>query len=78
MKAHTPQFQALPWGLLWEFLLITSALGTSAGLGFGAAITLNRPIEPGGTVLHSEQSFPPRQDWPIGQTVEPISQDKNF
>lgn len=51
-------------GFLLEFLLITSAIATSAGIGFGAAIRLNRPEEPGSTILHSEQSFPPRQDWP--------------
>lgn len=74
MKVKKNQTRTIPWGLFWEFLLLTSALGTSAGLGFGAAITLNRPVEPGGTILHSEQSFPPRQDWPIGPTVGTISQ----
>ncbi len=74
MKSQIPQRRTIPWGLLGEFLLLTSALGASAGLGFGAAITLNRPVEPGGTILHSEQSFPPRQDWPIGQSVDTISQ----
>lgn len=52
-------------GFLLEFLLITSALATSAGAGFGVALRLNRPEQPGSTILHSEQSFPPRQDWPV-------------
>ncbi|WP_013322027.1 hypothetical protein [Gloeothece verrucosa] len=52
------------WFLL-EFLVLTSAVATSAGVGFGVALRLNRPIEAGSTILHSEQSFPPRQDWPM-------------
>lgn len=52
-------------GFLLEFLFLTSAIATSAGAGFGVALRLNRPEQPGSTILHSEQSFPPRQDWPI-------------
>ena len=55
-----------PWLFILEFLLITNAIAISAGLGFGTALRLNRPEEPGSTILHSEQSFPPRQDWPVG------------
>ena len=56
-----------PWLLILEFLLITNAIAIAAGVGFGAALRLNRPQESGSTILHSEQSFPPRQDWPVGE-----------
>lgn len=52
-----------PWLFILEFLLITNAIAIAAGLGFGAALRLNRPEEPGATMLHSDQSFPPRQDY---------------
>ena len=58
---------ARPWLFLLEFLLITKAIAIAAGVGFGAALRLNRPQESGSTILHSEQSFPPRQDWPVGE-----------
>ncbi|ACK64297.1 hypothetical protein PCC8801_0193 [Rippkaea orientalis PCC 8801] len=74
MKFSNTSYQGGSWGSLWQFLLITSAVATSAGLGFGAALSLNRPAEAGGTILHSDQSFPPRQDWPIGETVDTMSQ----
>ncbi|MEM8781164.1 MAG: hypothetical protein AAGF26_20395 [Cyanobacteria bacterium P01_G01_bin.49] len=66
MKLAKSPIQSRPWLFILEFLLITSAVSTSAGLGFGVALRFNRPVEPGGTALHSDQSFPPRQDWPIG------------
>ncbi len=56
-----------PWLFILEFLLITNAVAIAAGVGFGAALRLNRPQESGATILHSEQSFPPRQDWPVGK-----------
>jgi hypothetical protein len=55
-------------GFLLQFLLMTSAIALSAGVGFGAAIrfsdveTLGNP-----KASLSPQSFPPRQDWPISQ-----------
>ena len=57
-----------PWLFILEFLLITNAIAIAAGVGFGAALRLNRPQESGATILHSEQSFPPRQDWPVGES----------
>jgi serine/threonine protein kinase len=50
--------------LLLRALLMTGAIAASAGLGFGFAIRINGPREPGSTILHTEQSFPPRSDWP--------------
>ncbi|HAC63220.1 MAG TPA: hypothetical protein DCF68_06675 [Cyanothece sp. UBA12306] len=73
MKLSNSSGQTRRQGFLREFLLVTSAMATAAGLGFGAALSLNRPVEPGGTILHSDQSFPPRQDWPIGATVDTVS-----
>ncbi len=58
------QRQSVGWFL--EVILITSAIAASAGVGFGAALRFNRPAESGSTLLHSDQSFPPRQDWPVG------------
>lgn len=67
MKLAQSRKKSRPWLFIIEFLLITSAISTAAGLGFGAALRFNRPEEPGGTVFHSDQAFPPRQDWPIGR-----------
>ncbi len=52
-------------GFWRECLLLTSAIAIAAGIGFGAAIRFHRPAQAGSTFLHSEQSFPSRQDWPI-------------
>jgi hypothetical protein len=69
-QSHTSRHSHRRLGFLLEFLFLTSAIATSAGIGFGAAIRLNRPEEPGSTILHSEQSFPPRQDWPVSDSVK--------
>jgi serine/threonine protein kinase len=55
-------------------LLLTSAIATAAGIGFGLAIRLQSPTEPGSTFLHTEQSFPSRNDWPISDTpdIDPL------
>ncbi|MEL4898171.1 hypothetical protein [Crocosphaera sp. Alani8] len=55
-----------PWLFILEFMLITNAIATSAGVGFGMALRLGKPQASGSSVLHSKQSFPPRQDWPVG------------
>ena len=60
-----------PWLFILEFLLIINALAIAGGVGFGAALRLNKPEEPGATILHSEQSFPPRQEWPVGDGSHP-------
>ncbi|MEA5536218.1 hypothetical protein [Crocosphaera sp. XPORK-15E] len=70
MKLAKSDNKSRPWLFILEFLLITSAISSAAGLGFGAALRLNRPAEPGGTAFHSDQSFPPREDWPIGQSTQ--------
>ncbi|MBZ8179079.1 hypothetical protein [Oscillatoria salina] len=46
-------------------LFMTSAIAASAGSGFGLALRLNHPQEPGATILHKWQSFPTRNNWPI-------------
>ena len=56
-KAKNRQF-------LLKALLMTGAIAASAGVGFGVAVRVNRPTEPGSTFFHTEQSFPPRSDWP--------------
>jgi len=48
-------------------LLMTGAIAASAGLGFGFALRFNSPDTPGSTILHTEQSFPPRSDWPVSE-----------
>jgi hypothetical protein len=68
MPVQTPRHRPPRLGFLLEFLLITSAIASSAGIGFGVAVRLNRPEQPGSTILHSEQSFPPRQDWPVSNS----------
>ncbi|MEW6496255.1 MAG: serine/threonine-protein kinase [Cyanobacteriota bacterium] len=51
-------------GSLLQALLMTGAIAASAGLGFGFALRLNGPQVPGSTFFHTEQSFPPRSNWP--------------
>ena len=60
--------QARSVGSFRQFLLMSSAIAISAGVGFGAAIRCHLPEQPGSTILHQEQSFPPRQDWPVSQS----------
>ncbi|NES83009.1 MAG: serine/threonine protein kinase [Moorea sp. SIO2B7] len=55
---------------LFQFLMMTSVIATSAGVGFGCALRFNPQQQPGATILHSEQSFPPRQQWPISTSPE--------
>jgi serine/threonine-protein kinase len=46
---------------------MTGAIAASAGLGFGFALRVNGPQASGSTFLHTEQSFPPRSDWPVAK-----------
>jgi len=48
-------------------LLMTGAIAASVGVGFGFALRFNGPDTPGSTILHTEQSFPPRSDWPVSE-----------
>ena len=48
-------------------LLITGAIAASAGVGFGFALRTNAPNQPGSTLLHTEQSFPPSSNWPMSR-----------
>ncbi|NES18403.1 MAG: serine/threonine protein kinase [Symploca sp. SIO3E6] len=64
--------KAFAWKLLLKklplkALLMTGAIAASAGLGFGFALRFNSPDTPGSTILHTEQSFPPRSDWPVSE-----------
>ena len=52
---------------LLRALLMTGAIAASAGLGFGFALRVNGPQGPGSSFLHTEQSFPPRTDWPVSK-----------
>ncbi|MEQ9358147.1 serine/threonine protein kinase [Coleofasciculus chthonoplastes] len=49
-------------------LFMTGAIAASAGIGFGCAVRLNQPSEPGATILHTQQTFPPRSDWPVSES----------
>ncbi|AFZ12733.1 serine/threonine protein kinase [Crinalium epipsammum PCC 9333] len=55
-------------------LILTAAIAAALGTGFGLSLRLNRPSEPGSTFLHTEQSFPPRSNWPILNTPQPTPQ----
>ena len=46
---------------------MTGAIAASAGVGFGFALRFNSPDTAGSTILHTEQSFPPRTDWPVSE-----------
>ena len=48
-------------------LLMTGAIAASAGIGFGFALRINTPNEPGSSLLHTEQSFPPTSNWPMSE-----------
>jgi serine/threonine-protein kinase len=48
-------------------LLMTGAIAASVGMGFGLALRLNRPAEPGSTILHTKQAFPPSSNWPMSE-----------
>lgn len=64
------------FGFLLQFLLMTSAIALSAGVGFGAAIRFS-DVGPLGNnkASLSPQAFPPRQDWPISEnSSEPLEQ----
>ncbi len=50
---------------LLQFMILTCAIAASGGFGFACSFALNRPTEAGATILHSEQTFPPKEDWPI-------------
>lgn len=55
-------------------LILTAAIAAALGTGFGLSLRLNRPSEAGSTFLHTEQSFPPRSNWPIVETPQPTPQ----
>jgi serine/threonine protein kinase len=59
-------------------LLLTAAIAAALGTGFGLALRLNRPSEPGSTFLHTEQSFPPRSNWPILNTSPQTPRDHSL
>ena len=66
------RLQLRAWGSLLEFLLMTSAIALSAGIGFGAALRFGQstplPVTGTDSSQESEQTFPPLPDWP---TVQP-------
>lgn len=53
-----------------QALFMTGAIAASAGIGFGCAVRLNQPGEPGSTILHTQQTFPPRSDWPVSESTK--------
>ncbi|MFE1746715.1 serine/threonine protein kinase [Coleofasciculus sp. H7-2] len=74
-SAGIPSLQNLkfPKLTLARGLMITAAIATCTGAGFGLAVRLNKAMGPGSSILHTEQSFPPRDDWPISDTPDPTS-----
>ncbi|NJL88617.1 MAG: serine/threonine protein kinase [Coleofasciculaceae cyanobacterium SM2_1_6] len=51
-----------------KLLVFTGAIAGISGAIFGLAVRIYRPVIPGDSMLHTEQSFPPRQNWPISET----------
>lgn len=49
-------------------LVFTGAIAGVLGIGAGLALRVYRPSIPGDTILHTDQSFPPRRDWPISES----------
>ncbi|HEY9651500.1 MAG TPA: hypothetical protein V6C95_12605, partial [Coleofasciculaceae cyanobacterium] len=56
-----------------QALFMTGTVAASVGLGFGLALRINSPHSPGSSILHSEQSFPARSDWPIQNPAANVS-----
>lgn len=48
-------------------LIMTGAIATATGIGFGLALRLNSPTGAGSTLIHTEQAFPPTSNWPMSQ-----------
>ncbi len=48
----------------WRLLLTICTISAAAGVGFGIVLRLNQPQEPGSSILHQQQSFPPLPDMP--------------
>jgi serine/threonine-protein kinase len=74
-SASIPRVQNLKFPKLTRArgLMMTAAIATCTGAGFGLAVRLNGAMGPGSSILHTEQSFPPRDDWPISDTPDPTS-----
>ncbi|MEQ9480934.1 serine/threonine protein kinase [Coleofasciculus sp. F4-SAH-05] len=64
-RINTPKTKA---SIPLRALFMTGAIAASAGIGFGCAVRLNQPSEPGATILHTQQTFPPRSDWPVSES----------
>lgn len=51
-----------------RLLVFTGAIAGVLGIGVGLAFRIYRPALPGDSILHTEQSFPPRLNWPISES----------
>lgn len=51
-----------------KLLVCTGAIAGALGIGFGSALRIYRPALPGDSILHTEQSFPPRLNWPVSES----------
>lgn len=51
-----------------KLLVCTGAIAGALGIAFGLALRVYRPALPGDSILHTEQSFPPRLNWPISES----------
>lgn len=67
LKTQTSKLKTTKAGFPLKALLMTGALAASAGLGFGFALRMNSQKEPGSTIFHTDQSFPPRSNWPLSE-----------
>jgi len=72
-KLKTPKTQA---SIPLQALFMTGAIAASAGIGFGCAVRLNQPSEPGATILHTQQTFPPRSDWPVSESQQFVREQR--
>lgn len=52
----------------FKLLVFTGAIAGALGIGFGLALRVYHPELPGDSILHTEQSFPPRSIWPISES----------
>jgi serine/threonine-protein kinase len=59
-----------------QALFMTGAIAASAGIGFGCAVRLNQLDEPGSTILHTQQTFPPRRDWPVSESQQFVREQR--
>jgi serine/threonine-protein kinase len=51
----------------WRMLILVGVISTAIGIGFGLALRIYQPENGGASLINTEQSFPPRRNWPVSE-----------